>query len=122
MSNALIKDYSYLNKDLASLKAEIWTELVNCSTLLNKARKLDKTSYEETFSFLGEEFSDIWDDYCLNLEKTKDFDIMLFLNKTWKAQRLIRRLKKTLKGLKTNHRQLDRAFINLNLDARTHSF
>ena len=78
MPNILITDYSYLKKDLNSLKSEMWTELINCSILLNKTRKLDKTTYEETFSFLDYQFSYIWADYCLNLEKTKDFDIMLF--------------------------------------------
>lgn len=86
MSNALIKDYSYLEKDLNFLKSEIWAELINCSILLNKARKLDKATYGKTFSFLDDLFFDIWADHCLNLEKTKDFDIVLYLNKTWKAQ------------------------------------
>lgn len=122
MANALITDYSYLKKELESLKSEIWEELVNCSILLNKARKLDKDSYGETFGFLGDLFLDICDEYSSNLKKTKDFHIMLYLNKQWKAQRLLRRLKKILKSLRVVHGQLRRLFSILNLDVYVHKF
>lgn len=83
---------------------------------------MDKDSYGERFSSLDDLFLDIWD-YCYaDLEKSKDFDIMLYLNRTWKAQRLLRRLKKTLKSLKVIQGQLSRAFINLNLDVTVPEF
>ena len=115
MSNLLITDYSYLRKDLESLKSEIWEEMVNCSTLLNESSKLHKGSYGQTFSSLHDRFLDIWEDCYPDLEKTKQFNLMLFLNKHWKALSLLRRMKKTLRDLRTLRRELERELNYLDL-------
>ena len=116
MADPLIKDYSYLQKDLDSLKLEIWGELVSCCVLRKKLLKLDKQGGFESIKFLDDWFLEISINYSLNLEKTKDFGIMLYLNKTSKAQRLVRRIKKTLKELRRLRLQLERLSDYLNLD------
>ena len=59
MSNALIKDYSYLQKDLGSLKLKIWEEIISCCILRKKLLKLDEQAYFETLNFLDDQFADI---------------------------------------------------------------
>ena len=108
MADALIKDYSCLQKDLDSLKLKIWEEIVSCCILRKKLLKLDEQDHFETLRFLDDRFADICEDYFANLEKTRDFDRILYLNKTWKAERLIRRLKKILRDLKKLRCQLER--------------
>ena len=59
MADALIKDYSYLQKDLDSLKLKIWEEIISCCILRKKLLNLDEQAYFETLNFLDDQFVDI---------------------------------------------------------------
>ena len=59
MADALIKDYSYLNKDLDFLKLKIWEEIISCCILRKKLLKLDEQTYFETLNFLDDQFAEL---------------------------------------------------------------